>query len=245
MRGFGPAWRRPLFFVAATAAFALLVGLGIWQLYRLEWKEGLLATIEQRLQQPPISLDEALTLWRQTGDVDYLPVQFEGRYRHAGEQHFLATLDGVSGWHVYTPLQLPDGRVVIVNRGFVPYDLKDVSKRPWPPVTDTVSLDGLARNPLMEKPGWMLPDNAPEDRIWFWKDFAAMAEAMQLEPDRLVPFFVDASATGTAQGPIGGVTRISLPNNHLQYAVTWFGLAAALVVTGALFWWRGRKGTKS
>jgi len=233
------------FLLAVLAALALLIGLGVWQLHRLEWKEDLLAAIERRVAQPPVSLDEALVLWRTSGDVDYLPVRLNGIYRHDHEQHFLATLNGHSGWHVYTPMQLANGRLVIVNRGFVPYDLKDMSARPWRPVSGAVGINGLARNPLTEKPGWLLPENAPADRIWYWKDFAGMAEAMTLAPEPLVPFFVDVSDTDAAEGPVSGVTRVSLPNNHLQYAVTWFGLAAVLTVTAALLVWRGRGRTKS
>ncbi len=235
-----------VFYSAVLVALALLIALGSWQVRRLHWKEGLLAAIDQRLRAPPVSLETALGAWRETGDVDYLPVRLEGVFRNDGEQHFLATHKGQSGWYVYAPLMLADGRAVIVNRGFVPYDLKEAADRPWTPVSGTVGFHGLARNPLFAKPGWLLPDNAPSDRIWYWKDFPGMAAAMGLGATEILPFFVDLSAYDRSiEGPVGGVTRVTLPNRHLQYAVTWFGLAAALALIAGFVVWRHRFGRKS
>jgi surfeit locus 1 family protein len=243
-----PGERRPnfVFFAAVLIALAILVALGAWQVRRLHWKEALVSTIENRMRQPPVALDIAVDNWQKTGDVDYLPLRLEGTFRHEDEQHYLATHKGQSGWYVYTPLQTPDGRTVIINRGFVPYDQKDAAARPWQPVAGTIALEGLARNPLQEKPGWLVPENTPADRIWYWKDFPAMAAAMRLDQEKLVPFFVDLARTDAdnAVGPIGGVTRIVLPNRHLQYAVTWFGLAAALVVIAGFVVWRGSRRPK-
>ncbi|WP_419913599.1 SURF1 family protein [Hoeflea sp.] len=220
-------------------ALALLLLLGNWQLNRLAWKEGLLSTIETRMNRSPEILDQVVAEWDESGDVDYLPVRATGVFRHSAEQHFLATHEGQSGWYVYTPLVLDDGRIIIVNRGFVGYDMKDPARRSWQPLTEQVSLTGFARNPLSRKPGRLVPDNEPANRTWYWKDFSAMARAMGLDDENLMPFFVDVATTNgnVVAGPVGGVTRVSLPNNHLQYAVTWFGLAAALiVVTGVLLW---------
>ncbi len=241
----GPAKRRasPLVVISLVLpVLVMLLLLGNWQVQRLAWKEDLLATIDTRMQQAPVALEAALSTWQRDGDVDYLPVTLKGRFLHDREQYFLATHQGQSGWYVYTPLQLDDGRAVIVNRGYVPYDLRDPARRTWQPIEDTVTIAGLARNPLAEKPGSLLPDNTPDERTWYWKDHGSMAQAMGLAGEELLPFFVDVSTTNGAvsAGPMGGVTRVSLPNNHLQYAVTWFGLAAALVVITGLFMWRRR-----
>lgn len=227
----------------ALPVLAMLLLLGNWQLQRLQWKEGLLETIETRMQRPPATLDEAVATWQETSDVDYLPVRFDGGFLNDREQFFLATYEGQSGWYVYTPLVLADGGVIIVNRGFIPYDMKDPENRNWTPVDQAVSIVGLARNPLFEKPGRLVPDNTPQDRTWYWKDFAAMSQAMGLQDEPLIPFFVDVSTTDgrVANGPIAGVTRVSLPNNHLQYAITWFGLAAALVAVAGIYLWRASR----
>lgn len=207
-----------------------LLALGTWQVQRLYWKEGLLQTIDQRTHAAPVPLGEVEKRFAATGDVDYTPVTVTGTFLHRGERHFFATWEGQSGFDVFTPLHLEDGRFVLINRGFVPYDLKDAAKRPQSQLAGQVTVTGLARNPLPAKPSMMLPDNDPHKNIFYWKDRAAMAaSAGLLAGAGLVPFFVDADATPNPGGlPVGGVTVIDLPNSHLQYAVTWYGLAAAL-----------------
>lgn len=210
--------------------FVTLVGLGTWQVERLQWKEGLLQTIDQRTHEAPAPLATVESQFASTGDVDYVPVTVTGTFLHKGERHFFATWEGVAGFNVYTPMQLDDGRFVLVNRGFVPYDLKDAAKRPQGQVAGSVTITGLARNPLDGKPSMMLPDNDVAKNIFYWKDRDVMAASAGLPAGaKLLPFFIDADKTPNPGGlPVGGVTIIDLPNNHLQYAVTWYGLAAAL-----------------
>ena len=229
--------------VLGLAALLVLVGLGTWQVERLRWKEGLIARIEARIGSPPRPLAEIEALYRSTGDVDYMPVTATGVFHHDGERHFLATHNGQSGFFVYTPLELADGRIVFVNRGFVPYDLKAPSSRPQGQLPGEVTVTGLARNALPQKPSWLVPDNDPAKNVFYWKDRDAMARSANLRAATpIVPVFIDADATPNPGGyPVGGVTLIELPNNHLQYAVTWYGLAAALLGVLAAWFWRIRK----
>ncbi|CCV03656.1 Surfeit locus 1 family protein [Mesorhizobium metallidurans STM 2683] len=210
--------------------FLFLLALGTWQVQRLYWKEGLLQTIGQRTHSAPRPLAEVENEFASSSDVDYTPVTATGTFLHQGERHFFATWEGASGFDVFTPLELDDGRFVLVNRGFVPYDLKDATKRPQGQIAGKVTVTGLARNPLPAKPSVMLPDNDPKKNIFYWKDRDAMAQSAGLPAGaRLVPFFIDADKAPNPGGlPVGGVTIIDLPNSHLQYAFTWYGLAAAL-----------------
>ncbi|WP_189502154.1 MULTISPECIES: SURF1 family protein [unclassified Mesorhizobium] len=210
--------------------FFVLLGLGTWQVQRLYWKEGLLQTIDQRTHSAPRPLADVEREFTSTGDVDYTPVTVTGTFLHRGERHFFATWEGASGFDVFTPLQLDDGRFVLINRGFVPYDLKDAARRPQGQVAGKVTVTGLARNPLPAKPSMMLPDNDAQKNIFYWKDRDAMATSAGLPAGAgLVPFFIDVNAAPNPGGlPVGGVTVIDLPNSHLQYAITWYGLAAAL-----------------
>jgi surfeit locus 1 family protein len=244
-----PAPRRISWLVVllGLVAFAILIGLGTWQVQRLHWKEGLLATIEGRTHAAPRPLAEIEAIFETTGNVDYIPVVLSGVFHHAGERHFLSTWQGQSGFFVYTPLELADGRIVFVNRGFVPYDLKDPSKRPQGQLAGEVKVTGLARDPLVSKPSWVVPDNEPNKNVFYWKDRDGMARSAGLRTAAdILPFFVDADATPNPGGlPIGGVTLIDMPNNHLQYAVTWYGLAAALVGVLAVAFWRSRKQARS
>lgn len=211
------------------AAFLVLISLGTWQVERLQWKEGLLATIEARAKSPPRPLAEIEAEYARTGDVDYEPVRLQGRLLNDREDHYLATRHGGPGYFVYTPLQLGDGRVVFVNRGFVPDGRQDPATRPQGQMEGVVTITGLARNPLPRKPSWVVPENEPDQNIFYWKDMQAMAARSGVPQDRLLPFFVDADATPNPGSlPLGGVTIIDLPNNHLQYAFTWYGLALVL-----------------
>lgn len=237
----GPA--RWLALILGLAAFVVLLGLGTWQVERLYWKEALLATIDQHIHAAPLPLAEVEAKFGEAGDVDYWPVTVTGRFLHSGERHFFATHEGNSGFYVYTPLQLADGRFVLVNRGFVPYDLKDPTKRAQGQVEGEVTVTGLARNPLAQKPSTMVPDNDPAKNIFYWKDRDVMAATAGLPAgSALVPFFIDADKTPNPGGlPVGGVTIIDLPNSHLQYAVTWYGLAAALAGVLGVWLWRSRQ----
>jgi surfeit locus 1 family protein len=229
-------WKWPLAGALALAAFAVLVGLGLWQVERLQWKEGLIRQIDERIHAAPRPLAEIEELYRMAGDVDYVPVTAAGTFLHEGERHFLATWKGESGFYVYTPLRLADGRIVFVNRGFVPYAMKDPAKRRMGQVQGTVTVTGLARNALPGKPSSLVPDNDPDGNVFYWKDRDGMARSARLPATvEILPVFIDADAAPNPGGlPVGGVTMVEMPNNHLQYAVTWFGLAAALAGVTAM-----------
>lgn len=229
--------------ILGIAGIAILLALGTWQVKRLAWKEGLLAAIAERTHSGPRPLADIERQFAETGDVEYWPVEAEGMFDQAKERHFLATYDGASGFYVYTPLRLADGRFVLVNRGFVPYDRKDPAKRPQGQVAGPVEIVGLARNPLVEKPSSMVPDNDPAKNIFYWKDRDVMAATAGLPAGAgIVPIFIDADNSPNAGGlPVGGVTIIDLPNNHLQYAVTWYGLALALLGVLLVWLWRPAK----
>ncbi len=232
---------RFILIVCVLAATAVLSCLGAWQVQRLQWKEALIADVEARVKSPPSTLPELAVLYAETGDVDYAPVSLSGTFDHSREMYFFTTHDGQSGWSVFTPLVLGTGNVALVNRGFVPAQLKDPALRQQGQTAGRVTITGLARNPLFEKPNSMIPDNDIAQRQFFWKSMGDMALAAGLEPDTLVPFFIDADATDNPGGwPRGGTTIVSFPNNHLQYAITWFGLAIACLGVGGWFLFSSR-----
>lgn len=231
-----------LLVICIAAGTVVLCGLGYWQVQRLLWKEALIAEVEARIAASAKPLAEMEVRWAQTDDVDYWPVSLSGRYDHNREQYFYTTLRGAVGWNVYTPLILDDGRVAWVNRGFVPDQLRDPQARSEGQIEGHIEVTGLARNPLYEKPNRFMPDNEPHNRIYFWKSIAEMTMAANLEADTLLPFFIDAGASQIpGDWPRGGTTHVTFPNNHLQYAITWFGLALALVVVGGMFFFSRRQ----
>lgn len=225
----GRTWRFWAAVVAVPLALAILLSLGTWQVKRLYWKEALIAAIEERRHAQPLDVAGIMAMLAEGGDIDYRAASAEGHFLHDKERHFLATHQGQSGFYVYTPLELADGRYLFVNRGFVPYDRKDGATRSRGLVEGVQKITGLARARLSEKPSSMVPDNDEGRNIFFWKDLTRMGATTGLPADKVLPYFIDADATPVPGGlPVGGVTQIDLPNSHLQYAVTWYGLAFAL-----------------
>ncbi|MDQ0133075.1 surfeit locus 1 family protein [Neorhizobium galegae] len=221
------------------AALAILLSLGTWQVERLHWKEGLLADIAERRAAAPVALSDIEAIRKSGGDIEYRRVSVTGKFDHARERHFFATFNGQTGFYVYTPMTLADGRVLFVNRGFVPYEMKDPKTRAAGEAVGQQTVTGYARVRLGEKPSSIVPNNDAAKNIFYWKDLDAMASTTGIDPAGVVQFFVDADASVVNPGgwPKGGVTQFDLPNSHLQYAVTWYGLAAALiaVVIGMIF----------
>ncbi|MGR9426973.1 SURF1 family protein [Rhizobium leguminosarum] len=230
--------------ILVLIALAILISLGTWQVERLHWKEGLLADIAARQAASPVPLAEIEAMAAAGGDIEYRKVTATGRYINNKERHFFATWRGQTGYYIYTPLELADGRILFVNRGFVPFDNKEPEMRMQGQLTDQQTVTGLAREKLPGKPSWVVPDNDVAKNIFYWKDLDVIAESVGLEKARVIPFFVDADSTPNPAGlPIGGVTQVDLPNDHLQYAFTWYGLAAVLIVVVAISWFR--KGAKT
>ena len=226
--------------LATLVGLALLIGLGVWQLQRLQWKEGLIARVEARTKSEPITLDQAIALAREGRDLSYTPVTAEGRYHHSLERYLYAlSPEGEPGWHVITPLETVKGTMVLVDRGFVPEALRDPATRKQGEVPEVVTVTGLVRD--SEAPSLFVPDNEPDKNQWFSRDLPAMVQSMFPGGTvQVAPFFLEAKAGEVPGGwPQGGQTRVNFPNNHLQYAITWFLLAGALA-TIYVIWMRRR-----
>lgn len=225
---------RPQFWptVWAVPMVLLCLGLGAWQIERLHWKEGLIAQRAAAVAAPAIPLPRDGAVPR---DLEFRHVSAKGVFLNDKEIFLGATSeDGESGYQILTPLRQADGRIVFVDRGFIPSEIKDRAKRRAGEPTGYVRIEGLLRLPPEGRPNWFLPDNRPDLNYWFWVDLPAMAAADKLE--RVAPFYIDADATPNPGGwPRGGVTRLDLPNNHLQYAITWFSMAVAMIVIYVLF----------
>ncbi len=209
----------------AALGFLLLLGLGTWQVQRLHWKEGLIAERQGALHAAPVPLPSTLSDAR---GLEFHPVKAEGEFLNQDELYLNAqSLRGEQGFHIITPFRLMDGAILLVDRGFVPTDRAAPATRQAGELQGRVIVTGLLRLP--EGRGWFTPDNEPQRNSWFWIDLPAMAKAAGLA--QVLPFYVDADATPNPGGwPQGGQTITDLPNNHLQYAITWYALALALVV---------------
>lgn len=225
----------------AAASMALLIGFGTWQLQRLAWKEGLIERIEARAHGDPVSLAAVLRNWSQSGDIEYQRVRLSGVFDHSGERHLYTVVEGKPGWRIITPLKTGENEIVLVDRGYVPPSLKNPENRTAGQVRGTVTVTGFARAPGGKNA--FTPENDPARNIWYWRNHEGMAASIldAGSRERLVPFFVEADAAAVPGAwPKGGVTRVKFVNRHLEYAITWYGLAVALLgVYGAIIWrWR-------
>jgi len=225
---------RPQFWPTVFSLPMLLIclALGAWQIERLFWKQDLIAQRQAAVAAIPVPVPWTLA---EAQDMEFRHVTDEGVFLNDKEIYLGATSEGGGqGYQVLTPLLEPGGRIVFVNRGYIPAELKDAAKRAAGQIPGTVRVEGLLRLPPSGRPNWFLPDNRRDLNYWFWVDLPAMSAADKL--DRVAPFYIDADATPNSGGwPKGGVTRLALPNNHLQYAITWFSLAVALIVIYVLF----------
>jgi surfeit locus 1 family protein len=227
MTGFRPQLLPTLWFLPA---FALLVGLGAWQIERLHEKEALIASVETGMSAAPVPLDTALQ--EGAANAEYHHVRVAGRFQHGSELYvFSRGPMGAVGVDVVTPLFQENGQTVLVDRGFVPDALRDPKTRAAGQVEGEVSLTGVLRLP--QQPGMFTPAPDRERRLWFVKDVPNMAAALGVAAP---PVLIEADATPNPGGwPLGGVTRVEFPNDHLQYAITWFGLALALLTVYLLY----------
>ncbi len=236
--------------VAALAALAVLIGLGTWQLQRLAWKHALVAAVAERMSGPAVP-PPGPAVWGNLApdDYRYTHVMLTGHYL-PGEAHVYALLSDARGplsgpgYWVVAPFETEQGFVVLVNRGFVPEDRKDPATHA-PPPAGTISISGFLREP--DPPTWLTPAPEREKNVWFVRDATVLAAAFALPPLPLAPYTFDAGASTTpAEGvPQAGETRTVFPDNHLQYALTWYGLAIGLAGVYAAFawrWYRGRPG---
>jgi surfeit locus 1 family protein len=223
-------WQVPIWAtVFAVGGIVFMLGLSIWQVQRLQWKEGLIAARQAALAQPPVDLPTTI---EDPASWAFRPVRVTGTFDHSKEVVLGArSLNGNIGYHLITPLIRADGSAVLVDRGWIPLDRRDPGTRPESLVAGEVTVDGIARE--TGKRNWLTPEDSPEENFWFIVDIPAIGRHLGLA--RVLPVFVEAGPGSPDTFPIGGQTRVELPNDHLQYAITWFLLAVALAVIYVLY----------
>lgn len=213
----------------------MTLGLGVWQVQRLIWKNNL---IEARQTKSQASVLTRLPASFSAAEHAFRRARVAGTFLHDKELYLGArSRNGNLGFHVVTPLRLESGGHLLVNRGWIPTELKTPSLRAAGQLEGQVTVTGYLRGP--QPPGWFTKDNKPEINMWYVMDVAAMARATGLPGVK--PFYLEAEAVRVPGGfPIGGQTRLTLRNDHLQYALTWFSMAIAGMVIWYL-WHRRRE----
>lgn len=215
----------PLLFGLIGAA--ILVNLGLWQMRRLEWKESLLAQIDARLQAAPVAVPATPDPERDA----FLGVTATGTILPR-ELLVLTSVKGVGpGFRVIAVLETDAGRRLLLDRGFVPEQLKTA---PRPAVRATV----IGNLHWPDETDSFTPEPDPAAGMWFARDVPAMAQALGTEPVLIVLRSSDEEEPAAMPLPLG---REGIPNNHLQYAITWFLLALAWLGMTGYWLWRIRR----
>jgi surfeit locus 1 family protein len=217
----------PLIFGLGGCAF--LASLGAWQLQRLEWKEAILADIEARIAAAPVAVPAA-----PIPEADrYLPVTATGDLLGTSLRVLVSTKERGAGYRLVTPLMLEDGRRVMVDEGFV-----GLEENTAPGAAAGVTVTGNLHWPE-EMDSWT-PEPDVSDGLFYARDVTAMTSALGTEPVLIVARTVTGTDPRATPMP---VTSIGIPNNHLGYAVQWFGLALVWLGMTAFLLWRIRKRT--
>ena len=227
----------------AFAGLVILIGLGVWQLDRKVWKENLITTINTRLGGAPEDLPPRSS-WQQLREdgEEFRRVAFPAEFLD-GEEALVYTAGSPlrpdvkgPGYWVFAPARLAGGSIILVNRGFVPADRKDPRTRAEGTPHGIVDIVGVLRWP--ETRNSFTPADDPKNNIWFLRDSNSIATFKKWAT--AAPFYIDQEGPTPSGGlPKPGKLEPHMPDNHLQYAITWFGLALALA--GVYIIWLARR----
>ena len=232
-----------LLVVLGTLLFAGFVALGTWQVHRRAWKHDLVARVDARVHSQPVDAPRR-GQWPlvSAASDEYRRVRLTGRFLDDKSVRVRASTElGMGSW-LLTPFRQRDGEVVVVNRGFVSPTWCDGKASCTPGPSGETTISGLLR--ISEPKGALFQPNDPAGDRWYSRDVAAIAKAKGLTD--VAPYFVDADAASSPgqgegdDGPVGGLTVIAFPDNHLGYALTWYGLAL-LTLLGAWVVWRDER----
>ena len=224
--------------IATIVGLAILVSLGVWQLKRLAWKEALLAQLAANAAAPAVDLSTAYNMSRAGSNVEFVRVSFTGTYNNDAWMKMLSSYDGGQGWTIITPAVSSDGWAVIVDRGRLPGQRLDHFDQPEGPQ----EIEGVIRTHTHGQ-GFFDPANDPKGNMWYWWDVRGMIAAGGLPPDvKVFPYAVQLLPESTAaEFPRPEPPKADLANNHLGYAITWFGLALTLLGVAGFYVWDLRK----
>ncbi|EDV28109.1 expressed hypothetical protein [Trichoplax adhaerens] len=213
--------------------------LGTWQIFRLQWKLGLIKDLEMRTSTRAVPLASVID---NLDDMEYYRVIITGYFDHSREQYIgprslhkdtavTSMQPSESGMNVITPFICNEPDItILVNRGWVPRSKVDPSTRQEGQIEGETTVTGVIRHSDRRRP--FMPHNDPEKGRWFWRESNALAALLGTSN-----VFIDADARSTLPGgPIGGQTRVTLRNEHLQYIFTWYTLSLITFYLYVKFW---------
>lgn len=218
--------RYPFLSACCLVALAVLIGLSVWQVQRLAWKNALIARIAEESAAPPLELSNGAL---KANLPEFRRVMLKGTFLPEKTLlHQARYYKGNLGFHLITPLRLVGGEVILVNRGWVPKDFKTNPKAAPEIPKGPVTLVGIVRK-SEKSPYSFLPQNDPEKGFWLWQDVEGWAK----EAGTLPILVQEVSPGQDVTFPIVLEAKFEITNDHLQYALTW----AALSLILAVMWW--------
>jgi surfeit locus 1 family protein len=238
-RGVSPELRRPGLGTALTVlvCLAILIGLGVWQLQRLKWKEGLLARIAALQAAPARPLGEIL---KAGGDLDFARVSLDcPDLERRPLLRLFAVRDGVAGYRLITacPITAAGYSSILVDRGFASFDQAPAAMEPGRPALSEPVIGVLRKG---DRPSFVTPKNRVSENLWYSRDVPGMARQLHASAPAPIYLMVERPAPAPP-GPTPAPIPAEIPNRHLEYALTWFGLAAALIGVYAAMLLRRRR----
>lgn len=224
--------------LATIIGLAILVTLGVWQVKRLAWKEALLAQLAANAAAEPVDLATIESEAAKGRDVEFMRVSFKAAFRHDAWKKMIATYQGGQGWTIIAPAVSTDGYAVMIDRGRLPGQRLEHFDQP----EGELQMTGVIRRHDGGQ-GMFDPVNDPQANLWYWWDVKGMLAASNM-PDGLKPFpYVVQLLPGTVnvEFPEPEEPKANLANNHLGYAITWFGLALTLVGVSGFYMWDSKR----
>ena len=221
--------------LASALGIAILLSLGVWQVQRLAWKEGFIAELDSRMKAEPISLQQAMAKKAAGQDIEYVKVKLSGQVK-GNSLRKVASLNGEPGWEILSPFITDDGQFVLVDLGTIAEN-QILNANPLPQ-----SFDAIIRT-HNKGAGFFDADNDHAKNIWYWWDLPEMMATAFAKSDGVPVSFIlqKLPSANDDNTPFSEAPTVELANNHLGYAITWFGLAAALAGVAGFYVFSLRK----
>ena len=209
-------------------SLSILISLGVWQIQRLIWKEDLISFYNDQYQNSVIRLDESSIIPK---DIEFRKVKVNGSFLNNKEIQVTGKVyEGNAGFHVITPFVMSNGKIILVNRGWVSENYRMPKTRKFSLLNENIMIEGIARLP--QKKGYFVPENDPKNRFWFTIKPNEIRRYLKLDEKIFIKnFYIDILRDSKQiKLPIGIKPGINLRNQHLSYAMTWFSLAVVLII---------------
>ncbi len=223
--------RKPLYFLLFAAFMATtMFYLGAWQIQRLHWKEALIASLDTAAKAEPLTTlpaKETLSL-----HDNFSRYRLNGTFLNNKEIHLAVRyFKGKLGYHLLTPFKTTDGTIILLNRGWIPTEKKELNKRPKSLAEGIQTVTFMLRSDKDHTS--FTPDNQPAKNMWFWRDIPTISKVAGVELYPLSGDVIGEQNPETLPVPSSGI--ITLRNDHLGYALTWFGIGISIVVMSIIY----------